>query len=321
MDMENRSPLRIYCRNCGAPAGFDILHQTYRCPSCGEITGIQEAKKSVYEWRELQKKNTEARFDGQNLEEHDCPSCGARLVFKPGEASETCDFCGSRLISRELTDPGQLPELIIPFFITPEEARKRLLDWGHTHENTPEGRSVVSNMNRFHGCYLPYQIVRGPVRGTVTREGNSRKYQCAGYLKGTTVHTSSQLDNLVLNEMEPFDWSAARPFEYGYIAGQNVKLSDISDAQTDDRIREEPAGDFLPEVERVMQSSGVKVETETGDMYAVSALLPVYFIKSGKLTAVMNGQTGRIAVSKDRKKETRFRSEFGSTALEDGFPS
>ncbi len=141
-------------------------------------------------------------------------------------------------------------------------------------------------------------------KSMITREGNNRKYQCAGYLKGTAVSTSSQLDNLVLNEMEPFDWSAARPFEYGYIAGQNVKLSDISDAQTDIRIREEIAGDFLPEVEKVMQSTGVKVETETGDMYAISALLPVYFIKSGKLTAVMNGQTGRIAVSKERKKET-----------------
>lgn len=303
--MENRNPLRVYCKNCGAPAGFDILHQTYRCPSCGEITGIQEAKKSVFQWRELQKKNTEAHFVGQQLEEHDCPSCGARLVFKPGEASETCDFCGSRLVRRELSDPGQMPELIIPFFITPEEARKRLLDWGHSHEDTPEGRSIVSNMNRFHGCYLPYQIVRGPVFGRVTREGSTRKYQCAGYLKGTAVNTSSQLDNLVLNEMEPFDWAAARPFEYGYVAGQNVMLSDISDAQTDVRIRKEAAGDFLPEVERVMQTSGVKVETETDNMYALSALLPVYFIKSGKLTAVMNGQTGRIAVSKERKKETR----------------
>ena len=28
-------PLRIYCKNCGAPAGFDIINQTYRCPLCG----------------------------------------------------------------------------------------------------------------------------------------------------------------------------------------------------------------------------------------------------------------------------------------------
>ena len=238
-------PLRIYCKNCGAPAGFDIINQTYRCP-----------------------------------------------------------FCGSKLIRREFSCPEQMPELIIPFFITPEEARQRMLDWGHKNQKTPEGRSVVSSMNKLHGCYLPYQLVRGPVYGTVTRDGTARKYQCAGYLEGTAVNTSRQLDNLVLNGIEPFDWSQSRPFEYGYISGQNVKLTDISDAEIDSRIREEAAADFLPEVEKVMQTSGVTVQTETGNIDTLSVLLPVYFIKSGKLTAVMNGQTGRISVSKSRKKKS-----------------
>ena len=53
-----------------------------------------------------------------------------------------------------------------------------------------------------------------------------------------------------------------------------------------------------------MQSSGVCVQVETGNISAVPALLPVYFIKSGKLTAVMNGQTGRISVSKQQIKKT-----------------
>ena len=167
-----RSPLRIYCKKCGTPAGFDIILQTYRCSHCGKLTGIQEAKEALYEWRELQKENTVVWYNGQSPEEHSCPSCGARFVFQSGEASGTCGFCGSRLIRREFLSPDQLPELIIPFFITPEEARKRMLDWGHQHENIPEGRSIVAGMNRFHGCYLPYQLVRGPVYGPVTRDGN-----------------------------------------------------------------------------------------------------------------------------------------------------
>ena len=300
----SNTPLRIYCKNCGAPAGFDIINQTYRCPFCGRLSGIQDAKQEVYAWRQLQKERIETKADVQNLEEHNCPSCGARFVFRSGEASQTCDFCGSKLIRREFSCPEQMPELIIPFFITPEEARQRMLDWGHKNQKTPEGRSVVSSMNKLHGCYLPYQLVRGPVYGTVTRDGTARKYQCAGYLEGTAVNTSRQLDNLVLNGIEPFDWSQSRPFEYGYISGQNVKLTDISDAEIDSRIREEAAADFLPEVEKVMQTSGVTIQTETGNIDTLSVLLPVYFIKSGKLTAVMNGQTGRISVSKSRKKKS-----------------
>ena len=108
-------PLRIYCKNCGAPAGFDIINQTYRCPFCGGLSGIQEAKQEVYAWRQLQKERIETKADGQNLEEHNCPSCGARFVFRYGEASQTCDFCGSKLIRREFSCPEQMPELIIPF--------------------------------------------------------------------------------------------------------------------------------------------------------------------------------------------------------------
>lgn len=301
--MENRNPLQVYCKNCGAPAGFDIVRQTYACASCGEQTGIQETKAAVFRWKTLQKQNLDWN-PGLTLEKYSCPACGAQIVFERGEASEICDFCGSRLVRKELTETERMPELIIPFFITPEEAGKRMLAWGHEHEDTPEGRSIVSSMNRFQGCYLPYYLIRGPVYGTVTRDGNERTYRCAGYLEGTAVNLSEQMDNLTLDGMAPFDWSAARPFEYGYIAGYHVKLPDISDADTDRRIREKAAEDFLPEVEKVLQSSGVHIQTETGNMSAVSALLPVYLIKSGKLTAVMNGQTGRISVSEKRTKKS-----------------
>ncbi|MCR5830633.1 MAG: hypothetical protein K6G67_00645 [Lachnospiraceae bacterium] len=301
---ENRSPLRIYCKNCGAPAGFDIINQTYRCTSCGEVTGIQEANESVYRWKELQKENLRTSPAAEQGEECSCPSCGARVYFPAGDASEKCVFCGSKIVRGELTDASQLPDMIIPFVITPDEAKKRMLDWGHKHEKTPEGKSVVSSMGQFSGYYLPYRIVKGPVYADVSRDGNDRKYECGGFIEGTAVNTSKQLDNLVLNEMEPFDWSAARPFEYGLIAGMPVKLNDSSDADIDSRIIEEVAEDFRPEVEKVMQTSGVEIHAKTGNMSTLTALLPVYFIKSGKLTAVMNGQTGRIAVSKERKKVT-----------------
>ncbi len=300
--IEDRSPLRIYCKNCGAPAGFDIINQTYRCTSCGEVTGIQEANESVYQWKKLQKENLLSSSAAQQGEECSCPGCGARVIFGIGDASEKCGFCGNKLVRSEFADDAQLPDMIIPFVITPEEARKRMLEWGHKHEKTPEGKSIVSSMGQFGGYYLPYRIVKGPVYADVFRDGNDRKYECGGFIEGTAVNTSKQLDNLVLNEAEPFDWSAARPFEYGLIAGMPVKLNDSSDADIDARVAEEVAEDFRPEVEKVMQTSGVTINTKTGNMSTLSALLPVYFIKSGKLTAVMNGQTGRIAVSKDRKK-------------------
>ena len=116
---ENRSPLRIYCKNCGTPAGFDIINQTYRCPSCGMVTGIQEANNAVFQWKELKKREIEAASAGQSMEERSCPGCGAHVVFGIGEASEKCGFCGTKLVRSELSDNSQMQDIIIPFFITP----------------------------------------------------------------------------------------------------------------------------------------------------------------------------------------------------------
>ena len=54
--MENYGKLLcVSCRNCGVPAGFDIVVQTYRCAHCGEVTGIEQAKKAQLHWKALAK--------------------------------------------------------------------------------------------------------------------------------------------------------------------------------------------------------------------------------------------------------------------------
>ena len=295
-----QSPLHIYCRRCGAPAGFDILRQTYRCAHCGELTGIREAEDEVLAWRTLRRQDKNAVRAA--TADRTCPTCGAPIRFPAGEASAACEYCGTKLIRPSLEK--QKPDLVIPFFITPDEARERMQKWGKSHRLKPEGKMVLANTAHLEGFYLPYRLVRGPVYGTVDRDGNQRTYRCAGFLEGTAVSASKDLDNLVLNGMEPFDWTAAEPFGYGWIAGQKVRLSDVSEAEIDARVRREVEADFLPEVEKVMQTSGVRLTAGTGNLTNLRALLPVYCIKTKEITAVMNGQTGRIAVSGGRQKKS-----------------
>ena len=54
-----------------------------------------------------------------------------------------------------------------------------------------------------------------------------------------------------------------------------------------------------------MQTSGVDIRLQSGNLLTMPVLLPVYFIKTKNLTAAMNGQTGRIAVSTGREKKSR----------------
>ena len=304
MNTADKNPIAIYCKNCGVPAGFDIVKQTYRCPYCGQTSGIEEVRKEALNWRELDPDRKKALETGNRLERFSCSGCGAEVVFEPGEASVTCDFCGSRLVRKELTTESQLPDLIIPFYLTYEEAKERLLSWGKKHRYRKEGRAVVSAIAQLKGAYLPYQLIRGPVYGNISRDDGFRKYRCAGYLEGTLVSSESHLDNQVLNRMEPFDWSAMRPFEYGYIAGQRAELSDLPEDKIEYRVKKETEEDFLPEVMKVLQTSGVDMSLDAGQLYRIPVLLPVYFIRNGTLTAAVNGQTGKVAVSERRSSVT-----------------
>ena len=289
------SPLNIKCKNCGAPVGYDIIRQTYRCPNCGETSGIEEVTRSAAEWKTLQRANRQRLH---LIEESSiCPNCGAEVIFGEGEESETCVFCGGSLVRREFEESSDFPEYIIPFVLTREEAKNQLLDWADSHKDAEEARLVRENIEQLEGYYLPYKLIRGPVKGRISRQQTWREYHCKGYMEGTLVNTSRQMDNETLDGIEPFDFSQIKPFEHGYIAGHKVKLSDLSPGKTHRRAIREAEKDFLPEVSKVLQTEGVRVRVKANLFLEVPMMMPVYILKRGYLFAAVNGQTGRISLT------------------------
>ena len=209
---------------------------------------------------------------------------------------------------RDFAKSDELPEVIIPFVLTEDEAKEHLLDWAKKNPKEKEAQGVISAIKNLKGYYLPYELIRGPVNAEVERMEtfSDRKFHCGGFLNGIAVNTSKQLDNLVLDAMEPFEWTASRPFEFSFIAGQRVKLSDIGAKALEKRVLDEVEAGFRPEVEKALQTTGVTMRMQAGDILRLPALLPVYVLKIGHVLAVVNGQTGRVAVS--REKEERVLS-------------
>lgn len=294
-----RDPLRIFCKNCGAPAEYDIPTKTYCCAYCGETSGLREVKEGFENWRRLRKQNHEVLRTEEEL--CTCTGCGARVLFPAGEASETCTFCSGKLVRQEFEEQEQFPEMIIPFSLTKKAATKCLQDWVEANKDTPEAAKLKPKIRRLGGWYLPYQLVRGPVDVQVRRIATVRPYTCDGFLEGTAVSTSEQLNNLVMNGAEPFDWSELVPFEHGYIAGHKVKLNDLSEADTEARVMAETEADYLPSVEKVMQTRGLELNMESGDLMNLPVLLPFYLVQADNLLAVVNGQTGRVSVTIGRE--------------------
>ena len=300
---EVKSPLRIICRNCGHPVTFDIERQTYRCPMCGETSGIEQTRQESVRLHELHKEDLRAQAVHPQITT--CSGCGAKTVFPQGETLSNCDFCGGRLIRADVKELGFAPDLVIPFVLTKEDAKNRLREWAADHTKTPEARMISSSSEDIQGYYMPYEIVRGPMEVRANRAGLSRTYLCRGFIENTAVNCVREMDSALLDVAGPFDLDAAVPFEYGCIAGQRALISNLSDNDIDRRVRRQVAKVYLPEVQKTLHDSDIRIKVSSGQLLSVSAMLPVYVLKKGRLSAVVNGQTGRIAVSlKDKVKKT-----------------
>ena len=296
--------IHIHCRACGAPAAYDIVRHTYACAYCGSLTGVQQGLAEKKGFRSMKQRELQAQKRHLASVALTCTGCGATVVLPENEVLSSCSFCGRALARADFLETPDFPELIIPFRLTKDEAKQRFAEWCGKNAARPEAGHLKACLSEIQGYYLPYELIRGPVEGTVTRAGTSRKFSCGGFLNGIFVNASSLLDNLTLDGMEPFDVSEIREFEFACLAQQKAKIRDISQEQLDKRVQEEVAADYAPVIARAMETSGIAIRPRTDELLRMPVLLPVYYIRKGKVCAAVNGQTGKVAVRCEKMRKT-----------------
>ena len=105
-----------------------------------------------------------------------------------------------------------------------------------------------------------------------------------------------QLDNLLLDGMEPFDLDELTGFDLAYVAGHQVKTDNISGKELENRVREEVGKTYEPAVQKVLETKAVEIDADVSGVVRMPALLPVYYLCDGDLMAAVNGQTGKVSV-------------------------
>ncbi|MDO5138527.1 MAG: hypothetical protein Q4D71_08750, partial [Oscillospiraceae bacterium] len=282
--------------SCGAPAKFDIIRQEYVCGYCGGQVGIKDALQEKQGFRQIHKDKMNDSLKSYRLMQANCSGCGATLVFEENEALSSCAFCGRALVRSEYLSAKNMPECIIPFRITESEAKDLLTKWCDENRGKAESEKLKSLIPELKGFYLPYELVRGPVSMTVSRMDRGSEYDCEGFINDEFVNRSKQLDNLLLDGMEPFDLDDITEFDFAYVAGQRVKIADITDKDLELRVREETAQTYKPSLSKTMESKALDVFADVGSAFRLPTLLPVYYISKGDVMAAVNGQTGKVSV-------------------------
>lgn len=302
--MKQEKMMTIQCASCGAPAQFDIVTQNYRCPSCGGITGTDIPLKKLQEFRSLTQTLLKEKLPESQTVACDCPNCGARVIMKAHEVTETCMFCQSKLVRADVQMGEGFPEVVIPFKLNRKEAEKRLEEWIEKNSDKEEAKLLKENKNKLKGIYLPYELIRGPIRFIVSRDNSERRYECGGYLDHVAVNVTERCNNLLLHGMEPFLWEDLEPFQFGYIAGHAAEVPTADGEELRRRVFEEMAEDYRPTVERTMQTTGLALHPSSEALLRLPAFLPVYFLDCKEVQAAVNGQTGKVSVLAEKETKT-----------------
>ena len=295
--MSNENPIRLICESCGGPIRYEINSGTYRCNYCGSTRAPGDQYRKTQEWKKIHQTNMSKNPLPKGKAFYHCGGCGADIMIDENEATSTCSFCGGSIVRREYTKEDSFPELIVPFEVTEKEAKEHLQNFVVKKIKLNERKKIFNCMDDLKGYYLPYQFVRGPINCTVTRDMSERVYHASSYVDQLAVNTNYQLDNNVLDECEPFDWDKTEEFSFGYVAGHRVKMQDVSGMETEKRVFDEIEKNFLPKVEKTMQTKGIDVSVSGYSLEQLPALIPVYFINNDKFCAVVNGQSGATALT------------------------
>lgn len=92
------------------------------------------------------------------------------------------------------------------------------------------------------------------------RIDGGKSYFCGGFIDEVFVNCSAQLDNLLLDAMEPYDLDDLTEFDFAYVAGHQVKTDDISGKQLEKRISAEVSASYSP----VVQNEGGPFRRQNG---------------------------------------------------------
>ncbi len=296
----------VHCPKCGAPAKFDIVRQYYHCAYCGGQVKINEAIASKQGFRSVQQEKIRQSAGQYQLMRANCSGCGAELVFDKNEAITNCAFCGRALVRKDYIASEEIPEMIIPFRITREEAEGLLQEWCGKNAKKPEAKHLQEKIGDLQGFYLPYELIRGPVKCQVSRMDSYRNYHCSGYVDQVFVNCSNQLDNLLLDAMEPFELEDMKVFDFAYAAGQRIKIRDVDSEGLKKRVDQEVSNDYTPVVQKTLETKAVDVNTDPNDTLRMPVLLPVYYLRAGETIAAVNGQTGKISVRAEKESHYYF---------------
>ena len=324
------------CPCCGAPLAYSGESGKLECASCGnsyEPDAIQ-AMSAAESIDKLEFERCAEAFDASEaaqMQAYICKSCGAELMTEDTTTATECPYCGSPTILPDRIQGGEKPEKVIPFKVTKEQAQKQFEAYFKGKRLLPniflKSRNRIAEMRKL---YVPYWLFDCDAQADIVYDAEKRSTERRGdweitrtkyYLvrrsgrmgfDSIPVDGSEKLDDKITESLEPYDLSAAVPFQPAVLAGAMADHADV-DADACEKRAVERVETSVSQAMRDSVTGYSSVSERSRSIHsdngtATPVLMPVWLItteKEGKTyTFAINGQTGKLTcdVPADTKK-------------------
>ncbi|MCQ2416884.1 MAG: hypothetical protein MJ071_03620 [Oscillospiraceae bacterium] len=322
--------LEYKCPCCGGKIEFNSTEQQMKCPFCESVFELEalqayddvlnnQPAESEMNWEEEAGSEWQ-QGESENLRVYKCQSCGGEVVADETTAASKCPYCENPVIMTGQLSGDLKPDLIIPFKLNKEDAKKSLLQHMEGKPLLPKIFKSQNHIDEIKGVYVPVWLFDADVDAHIQYKTQKHKRwsdQQFNYLEKSVfsvtragqiqfenvpVDGSEKMDDTMMEALEPFDMKAAVPFQTAYLSGYMADKYDVDAKTSIARANERIENSTLAEFENTVKGYD-EVETEHHNLHlnngeAKYALFPVWLLNTSwngqKYTFAMNGQTGKF---------------------------
>lgn len=304
----------LKCPSCGSPLMFDPNTQKFSCEVCGSAFSKEEVEDKTLVL------NQEDEVFDEVVKEYSCPSCGAEIMTDETTTTEFCAYCGNPVILKGRVNGEIKPNLIIPFSISKEEAKKLIFKHLKRYGFVPNSFHEEANLDKIQGIYYPFwesdidtdSSLTAECTKTTTWTSGDKRYTKTSYynvyrkgdihFEDISVIALKSADKKLVEGVLPFPIKDHIKFDMAYLTGFYAKKFDL----TYDEVRAEVKHKLNEYSERVLQNTisgygSVKVKSHNNHVKNIRkdyTFLPVWILnyKYGEknYTFAINGVTGKL---------------------------
>lgn len=313
------------CPNCGGELQFKPENQNFGCDYCLSSFTEEEIKAVC-----AKAENSIPADDGRaevekEFSEHTniyhCGSCGAEIMCDENRTADFCYYCHEPVILSGKMSGDFTPNKVIGFKLTRDDAVNLFKKWCGKRWFVPSGFKSNKQLEKLTGLYVPFWVADCGMKVDYSASAQKRRsWTSDGYryteikeyeiirkadisAEGIPADGESKIDDLLMESIEPFDYSQAKDFSMSYLSGFYADKYDVDKAAVFPRIKNR-AADAARNVINQSISGYTTVVPRYEDYKILNTdwqymLLPVWFMTykyNGQIYSfAVNGQTGKLA--------------------------